>query len=380
MNLFERIAAWAYRHRRRMVAVWLALFVGLLGTAFVVGSAYNNDFSLPGTESQRVQDLLDATDSEESDDSVDLVFAGTLDARVDTIIDDVRTLPSVAGIGELQRSRDGTVAYATVALDSVTATVPTDDVARIIATARAASGDGLQVEVGGEAARDAEESEGGIAELVGIVAALVILVLLFGSLLAGALPLVTAVFAVGSALALIMLASHQSTIADFTPAVMILVGLGVGIDYALLIFSRYRSEVQGGSEGELAVRTALNTAGRSVFFAGCTVMLALLGLYVLGLASLKGVALAVALTVLLTMLASLTLLPALLGLFGKRLERSIHKRSAKRTDGVRWERWSAFVQRRPLPALVIALPVLIALCLPVTGMHLGFADAGNDAK
>jgi RND superfamily putative drug exporter len=109
-------------------------------------------------------------------------------------------------------------------------------------------------------------------------------------------------------------------------------------------------------------------------------MFALLGLYVLGLASLKGIALAVALTVLLTMVASLTLLPALLGLFGKRLERSIHKRSAKRPDGMRWERWSAFVQRRPLPALVIALPVLLALCLPVTGMHLGFADAGNDAK
>ena len=219
-------------------------------------------------------------------------------------------------------SRDGTISYATVTLDGQAQDVPAADIRRIIDTAKAAGGDGLRVEVGGEAVTGAEKSGGGAAEGVGLLAALVILVLLFGSLLAASLPDHHRDLRGRHAIGLLTLASHTATVADYTTPLMILVGLGVGIDYALLLFSRFRSELIAGQPREPAARRALDTAGRTVFFAGGTVIIALLGLVTLGLGSLQGVAVGVALTVLVTMLASLTLLPALLAILGGRVERS----------------------------------------------------------
>jgi RND superfamily putative drug exporter len=206
-------------------------------------------------------------------------------------------------------------------------------------------------------------------------------VLLFGSVLAAGLPIVIAGFAVGATIGLITLASHVATVADYTTPLMLLVGLGVGIDYALLVFYRYRGELLAGAARAQATRTALDTAGRTVFFAGCTVIIALSGLVVLGLGSLQGVALAVALTVLVTMIAALTLLPALLAIMGGRIERAVRRRSdrARRPAGERWRRWTAAVQRRPWTSALGATVVLVALAAPVLGMHLGFADAGNEA-
>ncbi|GAA1244142.1 hypothetical protein GCM10009578_100320 [Streptomyces rhizosphaericus] len=164
-----------------------------------------------------------------------------------------------------------------------------------------------------------------------------------------------------------------------------LVGLGVGVDYALLIFYRYRHELTAGADPAKAGRKALDAAGRTVFFAGCTVIIALLGLVALGLGSLQGVALALALTVLTTMAASLVLLPALLALFAQRIQRHVLKHAAKsaakgKTEGRRWRALAAAVQRRPLPALLIAVLALLALSAPALSMRLGFADAGNDPK
>ncbi|TDC74864.1 MMPL family transporter, partial [Streptomyces hainanensis] len=192
------------------------------------------------------------------------------------------------------------------------------------------------------------------------------------------------VFAVGSAVGLVVIASHAFTVADYTPYVMLLVGLGVGIDYALLIFARYRTELIAGATPERAASTALDAAGRTVFFAGCTVIVALLGLMALGLGSLQGVALAVALTVLMTVLAALSLLPALLGVFGKRFARQFTARAAKRaargkaTEGRAWRRIADAVQRRPVAVLLVAVAALGALATPALGLRLGFADAGND--
>jgi RND superfamily putative drug exporter len=380
MSRFERLAAWSYRHRRKAVAGWVAVLVGVTALGSAVGSDYRNDFSLPGTESQRAADLLGGQAAEPVQIVVqaDGGLAGVRE-RVEAMLADVEALPHVAGVEDPYEaraiSRDDTIGYATVALDAPATDVPKEDVRSIIATAQAADGDGLRVEVGGEPVREAEESEGGAAEGVGMLAALVVLVILFGSLVAASLPLVTAIFAVGTTLGLIVLASHVADFADFTPPLMILVGLGVGIDYALLVFSRYRGELLAGAEQERAVRTALDTAGRAVFFAGCTVMFALLGLYVLGLAALQGVALGLALTVAMTMLASLTLLPALLGVLGPRIERKVRRRA----EGERWRRWSALVQRRPWPALVVSVAALLALSIPALDMRLGFADAGSDA-
>ncbi|MFC4494660.1 MMPL family transporter [Streptomyces ovatisporus] len=405
-SVFERIAALSARRRWWALLLWVAVLVGTQVLASGAGDAYRNDFSLPGTDSQRALEVMQEHGSVQAGDSVQIVLhdegdggvrATAVRERVEPMLEKVGALPGVAQVRSPYQdgsavSRDGSTGYATVTLDGKAEQVPPERTERILTTARSAQGGGLQVELGGEAARAAEESGGGAAEGAGIMGALVILVFLFGSLIAASVPVVTAVFAVGTALGLIVLASHAFTVADFTPYVMMLVGLGVGIDYALLIFTRYRGELLHGADRESAARRAMDAAGRTVFFAGCTVIIALLGLVVLGLGSLQGVALAVALTVLVTMLASLTLLPALLAVVGRRIERNVARRAAKRrenghggtgesgAEGARWRRWGAAVQRRPWAALLVSVIALGALAAPALGLRLGFADAGNDPR
>ncbi|NUK33681.1 MMPL family transporter [Streptomyces lunaelactis] len=393
-SVFERLAAFSYTHRWRALILWVVVLVGITGASVAAGNAYHNDFSLPGTDSQQAQSVLEEHGSAQADAAVQIVVRatdgirdGTVEGRVGTMLEKVAGLPSVTDVRSPYEdaaavSKDGTVGYATVTLDGEAQNVPKEDVRKIIDTAASIEGEGVEAAVGGDAARGAEEAEGGAAEGAGILGALVILVFLFGSLVAASLPVVTALFAVGSSIGLIALASQFADVADFTPPIMMLVGLGVGIDYALLIFSRYRGELLKGAEPERATRAALDAAGRTVFFAGCTVIIALMGLVALGLGSLQGVALAVALTVLVTMAASLTLLPALLGIFGGRIQRQVAKRAAKaqRVEGAGWRRWATGVQRRPWAALVVSLVALGALAAPALDMRLGFADAGNDAE
>ncbi|MFG2089932.1 MMPL family transporter [Spirillospora sp. NPDC048824] len=383
---FGRLAAWSQRHRWTALLLWVLAVAAITVGSQAAGATYHNDFSLPGTDSQAAADLLEEHGSLQAGATVQIVFK---DARglsgdrtaIDGMLNEVRGLPSVADVqppGTGSISEDGTIGYAAVTLGGSAEDVPSAHVTEIIETAKSAGGDGLQVELGGDAVRGAQEEGGGGAEGAGMLAALVILILLFGSIVAAAVPLVTALFAVGGAVGLIALASHVFTVADFTPPIMMLIGLGVGVDYALLIFYRYRHELRGGADPAAAARTALDAAGRTVFFAGCTVIIALLGLIVLGLGSLQGVALAVALTVLVTMAASLTLLPALLAVFGGRIQRQVRKRAGRsRDDG--WRRLATAVQRRPVPALLVAVAALLALSAPALDMRLGFADAGNDA-
>ncbi|MDW5323369.1 MMPL family transporter [Plantactinospora sp. KLBMP9567] len=392
-GLFARVAGWAYRRRWAALLTWVVVLVGLAVAAQAVGTDYHNDHSLPGTESQATTDTLREHGSRQTAGSFQIVLhqprgidTAEVRQRVEPMLGQVRGMASVAELTSPYDDRgavsaDGTIGYATVTLDRPSEEVPADDVRAVIEAARAAAGDGLRVELAGDPVRAAEESEGGPAEGAGLLAALVILVILFGSLLAAAMPIGIAIFAVGSTLSLVVLASHVATVADYTAPLMALVGLGVGIDYALLVFSRFRSELLHGADRATATRIALDSAGRTVFFAACTVVIALLGLIVLGLGSLQGVAVAVALTVLVTMLASLTLLPALLAIVGGRVERAIRRRAerAKRAEGAVWRRWSGFVQRRPWLALLLPTALLVLLAVPALDMRLGFADAGSDA-
>jgi len=390
-SFFERLADWSYRHRWLALVAWIIVLAGVTVGAQAVGNEYHNDFSLPGTQSQRALDTLKAHGSQEAGSTIQVVLADDEGLsvprdRVTSMLSELRDLPSVVSVSDPYAtpgsiSPDGRVGYATVTLNGTSEDVPADDTRRVMETAQNAAGGGLQVELGGDTVRAVQEGGGGPAEGAGLLAALVVLVLLFGSLLAASLPIVIAIFAVGSAFSLIVLASHVSTVADYTPPLMLLVGLGVGIDYALLIFSRYRSELVAGAERQQANRIALDSAGRTVFFAGCTVIVALLGLIVLGLGSLQGVAVAVALTVLVTMIASLTLLPALLGIMGVRIERGVRKKAAKakKPEGTWWRAWSSRVQRRPWLAAILPIIALAALAAPALSMQLGFADAGNDA-
>ncbi|ADB36054.1 MMPL domain protein [Kribbella flavida DSM 17836] len=389
-GLLGRISGWAQRHAGPAVALWLVALIAVTVGSTLVGDAYRNDTSLPGTESQRVIEVLEKHQPRGTADELQIVLydeAGVnqpaTKSRIAAMLAEVRDQPHVAEVGDPFAeqgtvSADGRTAYANVTLDGTD--VDPEAVRGVITKAQEAATDGLVVELGGDPVRAAAESSGGAAEGAGILAALVILVFLFGSLLAASLPLLTAVFAVGSTLGLLVLASHVFTVPDYTAPVMMLVGLGVGIDYALLIFSRYRGELQRGADRTQAAQIALDTAGRSVLFAGCTVVIALLGLLALGLGALQGVALGVTLTVLMTMLAAVTLLPALLALFGRRIERSVLKHAAKarRTPGDGWRKLAGLVQRRPWTPLVLGVLALAALCLPALDLRLGFADAGTD--
>lgn len=390
----QRLAGWSQRHQWLAIGLWVAVLVGITAMSQVVGDNYHDDHALPGTESQELSDTLEENAPQRSGDSIQVVFhdedglsSGDNRDRIEALLGDLENEPHVSGVANPFESdgavsSDGTIGYASLALDASSTDVPSEDVEEIIGTAQAAGGDGLRIELGGDAVRGVQESGGGAAEGAGMLAALVILVFMFGSLLAASLPLITAVFAVGSTLGVIVLVSNTVTIATYTAPLMMLVGIGVGIDYALLIFARYRSELLGGVDRQQAARTALDTAGRSVIFAGVTVIIALLGLFALGLGSLQGVALAVALTVLVTMAASLTLLPSLLTVFGRRIERRVvkHAERSKRVPGRGWRRLADTVGRRPWAPLTIAVALLLALAAPALDMRLGFADAGNDSE
>ncbi|MFW6724041.1 MMPL family transporter [Streptomyces sp. MAR4 CNY-716] len=393
-GVFVRVGGFAHRRKWIALALWVAVLAGVWGIATAVGDSYKNDTSLPGTEAQAAADLLKEHGAERAADTIDIVLhdRGGVDGlreRVDPMLAEVAELPNVGDVQSLYDNptaiaEDGTIGYATVRLEVASDDMPLEDTERIVDAAQEIEGQGLQVELGGDAVRLLAEGETGTGEMVGLVAALVILVLMFGTFIAAGLPIVIALFAVGSTVGVIVLASHLFTIASWTPPIMFLVGLGVGIDYALLIFARYRAELVSGAEPERATVTAMDAAGRSVFFAGCTVILALLGLTALGLGSIQGMALSVALTVLMTMLAALTLLPALLGIFGDRFARQFTKRAEKRrakgksADGEGWRKLAAAVQKRPLAALLGAAILLGALAFPALGIRLGFNDAGND--
>ena len=392
-GLLARLARWSQRHHWLAIMLWVLVVAGVTATSQVVGSEYHNDISLPGTGSQRVLDALRAHAPTAAGETIHVVVhdAGGVDAegpraRIAAMTAELMTLPHVVAVaGPFTApgmvSADRRTAYATVQMDALSADLPPAAVTRVIDTAKQAASNGLQVELGGDAVRSVEGGGGGPAEGIGLLAALVILLLMFGSLLAAGLPLVTAVFAVGSSVGVVALTTHVAAIPSYASSLMVLVGLGVGIDYALLVFSRYRAELLAGASREAAVRTALDTAGRSVMFAGLTVMIALLGLVALGLASLQGVALSVALTVVVTMAASLSLLPSLLTIFGPRLERSVRRRAARarRAPGRRWRAWATGVRRFRWLAIAAGALLLGGLSAPVTGMHLGIADAGTDS-
>lgn len=387
-----RLSAWSQRHRWLAVAIWVVVLVGISGAAQAVGTSYRNDIALPGTQSQQVLEELRADAPQQAGESIQVVVhdpAGLTPApttlRVRALLSRVQTLSHVTAVSDPFTtpgavSGDGTVAYSTVQLDGATADIPPAAISTIISTARAGGGNGLQVELGGDAIRSAQGGGGGPAEGLGLMAALVILLVMFGSLLAATLPLITAAFAVGSTVGVIALLSNTLTIPDYAAPLMILVGLGVGIDYALLIFSRFRSELLAGHDRSTATNRALDTAGRSVLCAGATVMIALLGLLTLRLSSLEGVALAVALTVMATMITSLTLLPSLLSIFGRRVEKRVrrHHERSRGLPGRRWAAWASRVQRRPVAALVLGLVVAGAMAVPALSMRLGIADAGTD--
>lgn len=393
------LARWCFRNRRIVILLWVVAFVGFLGAARQAGSVTTNNFRLPNTDSQAGNNLLKATFPAQSGDTEQIVLAvrsgkvtdPAIVARVDAMLVKVRALPHVRAVSTPYTprtvSRDGTIAVASVILDGQPQDIPKAAVTTLISTAQAADSPALQVQLGGQAVQQAERTNsGGSSELIGGVLALIVLYIAFGAFFAALMPLLSAVIAIVIGTSLIALLSHVMSIAGFADQLSVLIGLGVGVDYALFIITRHRAGLMAGRDIEQSAVTAVNTSGRAVFFAGIVVCIALLGQFALGVSFLYGVALSAAFTVLLTMGTALTLLPAMLGVLGPRV---LSRRERRRltSEGPRgdaasgfWYRWSRFVANRSLPLALAALAVIVALALPVFSLHLGLSDSGNDPK
>ena len=393
-SLLARVARFSISHRRSVLLGWVGVLLVAIVLSGAVGTRYASDFSLPGTDSQRATDLLKRDFPAQAGDVDQIVFHTTkgnvrdsaVRARVNPMLERVAKLPHVTGVQSPYAaaegkavSRDGRIAFATVTFDKRANDLSKADVQKVIDTAQAARAPGLDVELGGQGIEQAQSPSFGFASAVGLLAAIVVLLVTFGSFVAMGLPIVTALLGLGTGVGLIALGSQVIDMPDFSTELALMIGLGVGIDYALFIVTRFRENMRGGASVDDATVAAMDTAGRAVLFAGATVIIALLGMFALGVNFLYGVAVSSALAVLLTLLASLTVLPALISRFGERLGRRREPRRRRRVRTVGgWERWANLVSRHPWAAAVAGLAIMLVLAVPALSMRNGSSDAGND--
>ena len=394
-------AGWCVHHRRLVLLIWAIVLIASFGLMKSVGTAYTSSFTLPHTESTDAIKLLQAAAPKVSGDTEQIVFATSggvkvtdpsVEASINTMIGKVEALPHVTQVtspysaeGAHQINEDQTVAFVTVTLDQQANNLSQSEAKEFVSTATSAAGPHLQVAVSGLLAEDANKpSIGGTG--LGVLLALVVLLVIFGSVFAAVLPLVSALFALGTAVDIVGMLSHVLKMPTFSPELVLLIGLGVGVDYALFIVTRHRQGLVAGRDTESSIINAVNTSGRAVLCAGIIVCIALLGMLALGVSFLYGLAVAASIGVLLTMIAALTLLPALLGFIGpKVMSRSQKKNLAE--NGPRivgadsrgfWPRWADRIQRRPAVSGAVALIIVVVIALPFFSLRLGSADQGSD--
>ena len=384
-----RLADIAYRRRGRMVVAWILATVVIIGVGSSLAGEYNADYNTPGSESKAASQLTEERFGGYSGQEIYVVWkdpAGAQSAsakqRIEAFLAKAQQVDHIAKPTEIRVSRDGKIGATTLPLTVAGWDVPKEDGEKLIAAAEQNSGDGLQIKLGGDpiyAAQDTTSPEG-----LGFLGAAIVLLIAFGSVIAAGLPLLIALFGLGiSSGGLILLLANVVDVPDWTTAVSGLIGIGVGIDYALLVLTRFRAAMAEGKDTHDAVVEAVTTAGRSVILAGATVVIAVLGLALTGLPYMYGVAISASLAVLVVMVAAVTLLPALLSYLGPRVDRlrlPFLRRSVKEQSDAESPaaRWSHAVQRRPWTAAIAATAILLALAAPALGMRLGFPDAGND--
>ncbi|MFJ3979623.1 MMPL family transporter [Streptomyces sp. NPDC090021] len=398
------LARWCMRHRLLAVLLWLLALGGTAAAAVTAGAAFSNNYEVPGTESGKANDLLREGFHGRGGDTDTIVWRAPdhhsvrtpdIEQRMTRALDAVAALPGVGSVAgpygpgpesAARISPDGRTAYAVVTFDQPADSVPKAQARAVVDTAKnpTTEAGGLQVELGGRAIQLTEAPTAHLAEVIGVAVAALVLFLAFGSLAASLLPLATALVSVGTAYFGITLLGHAMPVADFAPMLGTLIGLGVGIDYALFIVTRHRKGLMRGLPVEEAAAGAVATTGRAVVFAGLTVCIALLGMLVLRLNFLNGVAIAACVTVVLTVAASVTLLPALLSCIGMRALSGRERRrlaaegpQPERTSGFA-ARWSAFVERHPKLLGAVATAVMVVLALPTLSLHLGTSDQGNN--
>jgi putative drug exporter of the RND superfamily len=387
-----RLADAMFMHPKKVIVGWVVILaVAVLGGPSLAGD-YRVDYSTPGSDSKAASDRLVQKFAGRSGESVDIVWkasgsatAPAVTARIDRLLEEVGTIPGIAPgttAADAEVSGDGRAAIARLPLDRSSGEVPDASGERIGELVTEAGGDGLKVAANGQINK-LDTQAGGGGEMYGVMVAAVVLLLTFGAVVAAGLPLVLAGFGTAVAYMLGGILAAVIDTPDWASEVAIMIGLGVGIDYALLILTRYRTAVRAGSTRRDANVLAMTTAAHSVIVAGMSVVIALMGLFIMRLPYLYGVALTASLTVLVVLAATVTLLPAVIGLLGKRID-ALHipglGRPPKDPDRTPSARWARAVVRRPVVAVVASLVVLAILAAPLTGIRFGFPDAGNNRE
>ena len=389
--MLRALATFSVRHRWLVIVTWVLLVGGVLVAGQTYGGSFSNDLSIEDTDSQAAYDALEEKFPEMSGDGMQVVLHdgdGVTGAEVRRSVEaavteaaeqaGVSSVSSPYGPGQRMVSEDGTTAVATVRFTERAVDIDEAHLAGVQDSFDTVADLGVQVEFGG-AALDAENHPSG-SEAVGLVAAVLVLLIAFGSVFAMLVPLVTAVMALGLGMGVVFLLADHVAIGTAAPVVAAMIGLGVGIDYALLVVTRHREGLADGRRAEDSIPVALSTAGRSVLVAGTTVIVAILSLYAIGIPFVATLGLASAITVATTLLAAVTLLPALLGVFGDNLDRyRVRRTRLDHGDGrlSGWHRWTHHVQRRPWPYLVAAVAVLALMAVPLLDLRLGSADDGS---
>lgn len=389
--MLAKLAQASYRHRWIVLLIWVALLFGTTFAAQHYGSSFSTQFRTKQTDSQLAVDILKEHFPTEAGSSGQIVFKAEqgvtnpeVAAQMSTLftkVGEVSAVQTVAspytqyGVGQI--SPEGTIAYASIQFSPDYQIVPEATINQIEQIIDDARVQGVTIDLGGDSFQ--EQAKPGDSELYGIIAAVIILLISFGSVLAMGLPITMALFGVGIGIALVKILSHFISLPDITLQLASMIGIGVGIDYALFIVTRYRQGLHEGHEPEAATVNAINTAGRAVLFAGTTVVISLLGMLMMGISFINGMGIGAASTVLITMLASITLLPAVLGFTGKNIDKFkvplIGKEKPAKYSF--WYKWSRELQRHPWAALLVSLSILIVLTIPVLSMRLGSSDAST---
>jgi len=388
----RNLAAWCHDRRRTVLGLWAAAFVISILLWGGAAGEYVNNFRLPGTESQRAYDLLKEKFPEQSGDTATAVFAvdqgRVLDpahrGAIEAARKEISASPAVLNVGDpfakgAPVSQDGRITFAQIQFKQGAGDVDVKQVKTMAENTLKLDGrDGVQVALGGDIIHWSTAEQGGAGEIFGILVAAFVLFLTLGVVAMG-LPLLNALFAMVVSLSIMaVIGTRVLDVVDWSPQLAAMIGIGVGIDYALLILNRFRLERGAGKDVREATLVSIDTSGRAVLFAGVVVVIAMLGMMLLGISFLYGPAIAAALSVLFTMAASLTLIPALLSKIGGRVKPA-GSGDADRETGFA-ARWSAFVARRPAPVAVLALAILIALAIPALHMRLATSDASTYKK
>ena len=382
------------RHHWLLIAVWIAGAIAIAMAGRAAGDRTSDNLILPGTGSTKASDVLEARLPEQAYGSNPLVLrtaSGKLTDKankqaVDQTVKDVRNTPHVnRAVNPLDKdgapflSKDKTIAYVPVTLDVGQADLQKDEAQAILDAGDAAKKAGIAVSLGGYAGQQLSKPDTGASDLIGLAAAVVILLFAFGTATAMALPIVTAILGLVSALSLIKVLGLLTDVPTVAPTLATMIGLGVGIDYALFIVTRHKLQLREGMEMGESIARATATAGGAVVFAGTTVVIALCSLYFAGIPLVTKLGYTAAVAVVVAVLGATTLLPALLGALGPRINSLRVKLGRTHPDDHKphgWERWARGVARRPWLSLVAATALLVVLALPMLNLHLGQSDTG----